>query len=701
MRFSLAFIKELSINYTLIRKFTGMVICIIISAFILSYDFLHLPTLSSDQIAPIDIKSPRDFKYEDRLATGNFEEMAQEKVEKIYTMDEEVLPRVEKELRKFFRDLEDNTQVDDNTPDKLKDIYRGFRTLSSYRIFELKAVIFDLIKKILEEGYREEDRMMIFNALRRKVNAMNMLSDDEKILIQQTISYFIQPNMTLDRKATELLRKKARERIQPVQKFIKKGEIIIREGEIVDENVISILRQMDYFDENIHFIQRFTGYLFLFIFFSLILYLYLHHFNPDIIAEEQLVLFIEMIALFSIAGFRVYSVLLASEVNMIFAGQVLPLFSIYLLPVAAVAMLVSLVVDSKFSILLSSMLAVIGGLVLKEIDFVVVAIIGSIVSVYTIMSAKTRAEQLLSGLYLIITNICLIIALHFINMRFITIGQDIKFLLRDVLSGFVNGMFSIIFAMGTMPIFEKLFRVTSALRLLELTDLNNKLLKELLEQAPGTYHHSIMVANLAEAAAIEIGADSLLARIGGYYHDIGKIKRPFFFVENLMGRDNQHKDLNANLSSIIITSHTKDGVEIAKQHNLPSEVIDIISQHHGTTLVKFFYDKARKEHGDDIRESQFRYPGPKPQTREAALVMLADSIESATRSLSAATPSSIDNLIRKITNEKFVDEQFDECNLTLKEIDKIRNVFSKVLLQMFHKRIEYPDMKLQGQGVFK
>ncbi|MCK9224595.1 MAG: HD domain-containing protein, partial [Candidatus Muirbacterium halophilum] len=175
----------------------------------------------------------------------------------------------------------------------------------------------------------------------------------------------------------------------------------------------------------------------------------------------------------------------------------------------------------------------------------------------------------------------------------------------------------------------------------------------------------------------------------------------FFFVENLMGKDNQHDNLSPNLSAIIIISHTKDGVEIAKKHNLPAEIIDIIQQHHGTTMVKYFYDKAKVEIGDSIKESSYRYPGPKPQTKEAALVMIADSIESATRSLTTATPSSIDNLIKKITNDKFIDEQFDECNLTLKEIEKVRNVFSKVLLQMFHKRIEYPDTEIVGQKILK
>ncbi|MFA5478512.1 MAG: HDIG domain-containing metalloprotein [Candidatus Muiribacteriota bacterium] len=690
------------INYALIRKIAGLVISLLLSVFVISYDFTKMGSIKPGDIVPVDIKAPNDIKYTDLSATRSIEKIAEERVEIIYTVDSEISIKNIETLESFYAALEERRAPEnENDNPNLNELTQGYKALTPFRIFELKTVAIDLAKKINEEGFAEDERKTVFSALQRRLAGMRMLSEDEKILLHRTITHFLNPNKSYDREKTDNLRKAARESIRPVERFIRKGEIIIREGEIIDQSTIDVLNNIGFLKDRTIFYQKSFGFFLLFLFFSMVLILYLHHFNPDILTEEPLVFFIQSIVFFSAVAFKFYDVLLNADVNVMLGNVNIPVFSVFLFPVAAVAMLVTMVVDSKFSILLSSMLAVIGGLIFHNVNFVVIAIIGSIVSVYSIMGAKTRAEQMLSGLYLIITNICMIVALHFISLNFMTFDQDLKYLLRDVVSGFFNGTFSIIFAMGTMPVFEKVFRVTSALRLLELTDLNNKILKNLLEQAPGTYHHSIMVANLAEAAAIEIGADSLITRIGGYYHDIGKIKRPFFFVENLMGKDNQHDDLTPNLSAIIIISHVKDGIEIAKQHNLPEEICDIIREHHGTTLVKYFYEKAKNELGDTVKESQYRYPGPKPQTKESALVMLADSIESATRALSNPSPSSIENLIKKITNDKFIDEQFDECNLTLKEIEKIRNVFSKVLLQMFHKRIEYPKSQMTGTGVLK
>ncbi len=701
MKINLEFFKNLNINISTVRKMTGLIACLLVCVIIVSYDFMHLSIVSIGEVVPVDIKAPKNQRFIDESIHQRMKDEEVSKVEKVYVIDKKITQQVLKNLTEFYTLLE-NRQIDSIKDEREKSLANDFMKISPYKVAKITVVIDDLARKILEpDGYRKEEKNNIFKAIKNKIEEYDILTQEEKILMYKTLDYFLRPNLKYDEEKTQLLRKEAAESIRPVERYIKKGEIIVREGDKLDKSSFNLLKSIGYFDSRITFVQNFIGYFLLFIFFTLILYFYLHHFNSDILAEEPLVYFIELIVFLSILGFKFYNIILSHNYNIIVENNAIPLFSVYLIPLAAIAMLVTLVVDSKFAILLSSMLSVIGGLIFREMSFVVVMIIGSIVSVYTIMSAKTRAEQLLSGLYLIITNISLVVALHFINMKYMTFGQDIKFLLRDVLHGFFNGAFSIIFAMGTMPFFEKVFRVTSALKLLELTDLNNKLLKMLLEQTPGTYHHSIMVANLAEAAALDIGADSLLARIGGYYHDIGKVKRPFFFVENLMGKDNQHENLSPNLSAIIITSHVKDGVEIATKHNLPEEIIDIIRQHHGTTLVKYFYEKAKEELGDSVKENQYRYPGPKPQTREAALVMLADSVESATRSLNNPSPSSIDNLIKKITNDKFIDEQFDECNLTLKEIEKIRNVFSRVLLQMFHRRIEYPDRELGGQGVLR
>ncbi|MFO7820033.1 MAG: HDIG domain-containing protein [Halanaerobacter sp.] len=245
-----------------------------------------------------------------------------------------------------------------------------------------------------------------------------------------------------------------------------------------------------------------------------------------------------------------------------------------------------------------------------------------------------------------------------------------------------------------MPYVENIFGITSPVKLLELSNPNQPLLKKLLVEAPGTYHHSVIVGNLAEAAADKIGADSLLARVGAYYHDIGKIKRAYFFTENQIGSENPHDKLSPNLSTLIITSHVKDGVELAHEHKLPSDIIDIIKQHHGTSLVSFFYQEAmHDEKYKQVDEDEFRYDGPKPQSKEAALIMLADMVEAAVRSNSTAqsNPGRLEKLVRDLIKQKLDSGQLDESDLTLKDLDKIAKSFVNILKGIFHNRIEYPD----------
>jgi len=236
-------------------------------------------------------------------------------------------------------------------------------------------------------------------------------------------------------------------------------------------------------------------------------------------------------------------------------------------------------------------------------------------------------------------------------------------------------------------------------RLLELSYPGNPLLKRLLTEAPGTYHHSILVGNLAEAAAEAINGDSLLTRVGAYYHDVGKLKRPYFFIENQMNTDNPHDKIAPTLSALILTFHVKDGVELAREYKLPEDIINIIEQHHGSGLCTYFYHKALENgQNESIAEEEFRYDGPKPQTREAALVMLADSVEAAVRSLQNRTYNRVEGMVHRILKDKLLDGQLDECDLTFKDLDVIASAFIQVLSGIFHARIEYPDLSREEEG---
>ena len=254
----------------------------------------------------------------------------------------------------------------------------------------------------------------------------------------------------------------------------------------------------------------------------------------------------------------------------------------------------------------------------------------------------------------------------------------------------LNGFFSSIVVLGLLPIFEYIFKVVTNISLLELSDFNHPLLRKLILEAPGTYQHSLVVANLSEAAAESIGANSLLARVGAYYHDVGKVLKPEYFIENLVNYKDMYKNLKPSMSKLIIVNHVKDGIDLAKKYRLNPRIIDFISQHHGRSLVYYFYRKAKESEPDGQHEEEYRYPGPKPQGKETAIVSLADSIEALSRTLDEPTPSRIEEMIREVVRNKFMDGELDESNLTLKNLEKIINSFVRILCAVFHTRINYP-----------
>jgi metal dependent phosphohydrolase len=272
-------------------------------------------------------------------------------------------------------------------------------------------------------------------------------------------------------------------------------------------------------------------------------------------------------------------------------------------------------------------------------------------------------------------------------------GQlTIDYAITGAVIGAVNGMLSSVLMIGSLTLLESAFSITSMLRLLELSNPNHELLRKLLIEAPGTYHHSLMVGNLAEASAESIGANPLLVRVGAYYHDIGKVKRPEYFSENQRSFENPHEKIAPALSALIITSHVRDGVDIAREARLPQAIIDFIEQHHGTSLAKYFYTRALEEDREgNLSEESFRYEGPKPQSKEVALVMLADIVESGVRSLQDPTPARIRNRVRMLIKDKFDDGQLESCDLTFRDLDIIRDSFCKILEGIYHKRIEYPE----------
>ena len=355
--------------------------------------------------------------------------------------------------------------------------------------------------------------------------------------------------------------------------------------------------------------------------------------------------------------------------------------------VAAGSILLAILVDDKMAFVYAFFISLLHSAQGNyHLPLFLVSIFGSLAGIFYMRSLRRRSDIFWPGIVVGVVNVVTIIALYLIG----EIGEE---LILTVLAGAANGLITAIgIVPGSLIPLEWLLGIATNIRLLELSDLNHPLLKRMAMQAPGTYHHSLMVGNMAEAAAEEIGANSLLARVGSYYHDVGKMNKPLYFSENQRGGKNRHDELTPNMSALVLTAHAKEGVELAREHRLNQPIVDFIEQHHGNSLMPFFYQKAMElAPNHDVDEANFRYAGPRPQSREIAICMLADSVEAASRTLANPTHGHIKTMVEKIVNNKFVDTQLDECDLTLKDLHAIADSFVRVLAGYLHSRVEYPE----------
>ncbi|MCD4779603.1 MAG: HDIG domain-containing protein [Candidatus Omnitrophica bacterium] len=365
----------------------------------------------------------------------------------------------------------------------------------------------------------------------------------------------------------------------------------------------------------------------------------------------------------------------------------------FYIPVAGIVMLTMLLFnDLQLSFIMGFISTIIVCLIGQgDFNMFFVLFMGGLMGAFSVRGARLRSQLMSAGLFVSITHI---IILFLLNPNLDNLS-DRYFTLNYIYPLAASGFISAFFVMATLKIFEILFGVLTNFSLLELSDSNQPILKRMILEAPGTYHHSLVVSNLAEGAADSISANALLARVGAYYHDIGKMEKPEYFTENQLIGGNKHDRMEPSMSRLVILNHVKDGIEVAKKNKVNPVIMDFIKQHHGTSLIYYFYQKALEEaqDGEVVIEENFRYPGPKPQTRETAIVLLADSVEGAVRSLDEANPNRIEETVKKIINNKFIDGQLDECNLTLKEIDRISSTFTRILSAMYHSRAKYPEKK--------
>jgi putative nucleotidyltransferase with HDIG domain len=381
-----------------------------------------------------------------------------------------------------------------------------------------------------------------------------------------------------------------------------------------------------------------------------------------------------------------FSILIGGLVLILEIVMSQPYLSGYLVPITIVAMLVTIAYDLETGLFITFTCAVLIGILAGfKMDLAFVSIVAGTIATFAVRKVRHRHEFYRAIFYLAVVYFGVV---YIIESLKLTAAPD---LWRHVGFAVINGFLSPILTIGLLPLFETTFRLTTDITLLELSDLNRPLLKRLAIEAPGTYHHSIMIGTLAEEAAKSINANSLLARVGSYYHDIGKMLKPEYFVENQIGGRNKHENLTPSMSALILEAHVKEGKELAEKNGLPTCIVEFITGHHGTTVMSYFYEKARSHDGDSVDVNEYRYPGPRPKSKEVGTVMLADSVEAASRTLDDPKPARIRSLVHRIISAKFESGELDDCDITMRELHLIEDSFVRVLTGIFHRRVAYPE----------
>lgn len=510
------------------------------------------------------------------------------------------------------------------------------------------------------------------------------------------------PNLTLNKQETASRRQRAREAVIPVNITIKRNQNIIAKNSVVQPFQMAIVKQIESLQSDRRKDVIVVALALLLTTVVLVQFSYLRRFSAHAIRiEAKDLLVMELIILGVIIMTKFYMYLADAAFLSRFGNSLTHSVFLYAAPIAAGPMMVGLLIPSGEIVWLFTTFLALSLGIMEDFNysFGLVSLVAGIAAARGVYNCKKRNDiyraGLRSGLVSALT-IAFLIAVRTMEQE--TTSIEIWW---AVPAGFLGGIFSSMFTMMAIPFLETAFNYTTDVKLLELSNLNHPLLKEMLVKSPGTYHHSMMVGSMVEAAAEEIGANPLLGKVMSYYHDIGKMEHANYFIENQRPGVNPHDQISPFMSRTLLVAHVKDGVEMGMKHKLGKPIIDGIVQHHGTTLISFFYNKALDQKGEDdpdFSEEEFRYPGPKPQFREAALCMLADSIEAAARSLDEPTPARLQNIVKNIIQRKFVDGQLDECQLTLKDISKVEDAFIRILLGIYHQRIDYPRSAGGGLG---
>lgn len=654
------------------------------------------------ELSPDTIRSAKTI--EDIARTEIEKDHAEEAVDPVYVIKEDIpshratfvttifdiVLEVKKEIDTEDKQLSSDKQID-LLRAELKTIIENQQslTISDAQLKNLLSATNDqlqaarntlasLIENNLDRPLRNENLITYRNEIESKIRQQPAIVDSLMSVAVVIGRSAIVETEVLDEEKTAIAKQQARDAIEPTR--ILQGQIIVQEGEVVTREIYRQLELLGMLDNKVS-IKPIIGLVILIFLQMAFLYAIFDNSKKEIAKKRNELLVTSIVYAIALVTMKLIS-LIAMNFDIMLA---------FIYPSAMATMLVRVLASEKAAGIVTVLTAASAGIIFHEgyaavlqMDAALYILFGGFASLIFMRSLEKRTDILHAVGIVTIVNVSFIAFYLLMSQS----GYDVKEISFYISAAIISGLLSGALTMGLLPYFESAFGLLSTMRLIELSNPNHPLFKKILTETPGTYHHSIMVANLAEAACEAIGADGLLARVGCYYHDVGKTRRPLFFIENQMGT-NPHDALPPESSAEIIIAHTTDGAELLRKHKMPQEIIDICLQHHGTSLLKFFLFKA-KEEGKQLDEQAFRYPGPKPQTKEAAVISVADSVEAAVRSMKEPNAEKIHKLVQSIIQDRVQDDQFDECDISLKELKIIEDVLCETLNGTFHSRIEYP-----------
>lgn len=653
-------------------------------------------SVAEGEVSPETIEAHQTITFEDTQKTEASRQAAAEKVGDIYVFDSTVIERQSAQINQLFKAWEDLLLLpEDERPAKAETYIEqfGIKKETATAIAALDSITLQAIKsqavEILAEQWRKGIRAGEVETARKSIldEVYLQVNESEYVAFIQAVYRImdLEPNYIFDEAATKTAKEEAGQKEAPVLTTVYRNQKIIGKGEVVTADHIAILKALGYQRSKEPYIMILgIGLFTLAIFYMFRLFL-IQFKLKTLEKENQLQLLVLLFLTMLVLARLIISIDISAEASI---SELIA----FLIPVSTGAMLVAILLDKRLGMLFSFVVSLyIGFLCDGIVMYSAVSFLGSMAGIYGVSRFSQRTDWVKSALTIALMNTWAIISLALVS------NSPWPVILWGVTMGCLNGFISPILAYGSLPFLESSFKITTSISLMELGNPSQPLLKELLIKAPGTYNHSILVGNLAESAADTVGADPILVRVGAYYHDIGKLRRPYFFIENQFRESNPHDKLTPSLSALILSAHVKDGIELGKKYKLPQKVMDFIAQHHGTSIMGYFYHKALEETGnlEKVKESDFRYPGPKPQNKETALVMLADSVEAAVRSMHV-TGDKLEFAVKKIIQDKLQDGQLEDSNLTLSDLKNITIAFTQVLNGIYHSRIEYPEIVLQA-----